>query len=90
VLVIGGTMWLVALSYAVGGVAGFANGRGNTRPTLFALLALVDALLQAIGAMTVAATDADLHILAKKHPRSAFTFPLTSCLARLARHSMAC
>jgi hypothetical protein len=74
VLIIGGTMWV--LSFVVGGVAYFATSNGNTHRTLFGLLELVEALLQTIGAMVVAATDADLDMFAKKHPRSAFTFAL--------------
>jgi hypothetical protein len=74
VLILGGTMWL--LSFVVGGVARFATNGGNTQRTLGGLLQLVEALLQTISAMVVAATDADLDIFAKKHPRSAFAFAL--------------
>jgi hypothetical protein len=73
VLIIGGTMWL--LSFVVAGVAYFAIS-GITHLTLKGLLDLVQALLQTIGAMVVAATDADLDMFAKKHPRSAFAFAL--------------
>jgi hypothetical protein len=74
VLIIGGTMWL--LSFVAGGVATFATNGGLTHLTLHGLLNLVEALLQTIGAMVVAATDADLDMFAKKHPRSALTFAL--------------
>jgi hypothetical protein len=74
VLIIGGTMWL--LSFVASGVAQFATNNGNKHLTLYGLLQLVEALLQTIGAMVVAATDADLDMFAKKHPRSAFTFAL--------------
>jgi hypothetical protein len=81
VLIIGGTMWL--LSYVLAGVAVVAtnNGRNthraHVRPTLYGLLHLVEALLQTIGAMVVAAIDADLDMFAKKHRRSALAFALT-------------
>jgi hypothetical protein len=74
VLIIGGTMW--ALSFVVFGVAQFANGSAIVHPTLFGQLQLVQALLQTIGAMVVAAADADLDMFAKKHPRSALAFAL--------------
>ena len=74
VLILGGTMWV--LSFVVGGVAQFVEGNGTTQRTLYGLLQLVEALLQTIGAMVVAATDADLDMFAKKHPRSALTFAL--------------
>jgi hypothetical protein len=74
VLIIGGTMW--ALSLVAGGVAHFATNEGQTHLALYGLLQLVQALLQTIGAMVVAATDADLDMFAKKHPRSALTFAL--------------
>jgi hypothetical protein len=74
VLIIGGTMWI--LSFVAGGVAGFATNHGQTHLTLFGLLNVVEALLQTIGAMVVAATDADLDMFAKKHPRSVLTFAL--------------
>jgi hypothetical protein len=57
VLILGGTMWI--LSFVVGGVAHFATNNGQMHLTLFGLLLMVDALLQTIGAMVVAATDAD-------------------------------
>jgi hypothetical protein len=74
VLIIGGTMWI--LSFVVSGVALFVTSNGSTHRTLFGLLSLVEALLQTIGAMLVAATDADLDMFAKKHPRSALAFAL--------------
>jgi hypothetical protein len=76
VLILGGTMWV--LSFVVGGVTYmyyFATKSGNTHRTV-GLLSMVEALLQTIGAMVVAATDADLDMFAKQHPRSAFTFAL--------------
>ena len=73
VLIIGGTMWV--LSFVAGGVAQFVN-IGTTHHSLYGLLQMVQALLQTIGAMVVAATDADLDMFAKKHPRSAFAFAL--------------
>jgi hypothetical protein len=74
VLIIGGTMWI--LSFVVSGVAQFATNNGQTHLTLNGLLSLVEALLQTIGAMVVAASDADLDMFAKKHPRSVLTFAL--------------
>ena len=74
VLIIGGTMWV--LSFVAGGVAQFATNDGKTHLTLLGLLGMVEALLQTIGAMVVAATDADLDMFAKKHPRSVLTFAL--------------
>jgi hypothetical protein len=74
VLIIGGTMW--ALSFVVGGVGHFATNGGQTHLTLYGLLLGLEALLQTIGAMVVAATDADLDMFAKKHLRSAFAFAL--------------
>jgi hypothetical protein len=74
VLILGGTIWVV--SFVVWGVDHFATSNGETHRSLYGLLTLVEALLQTIGAMVVAATDADLDMFAKKHPRSAFTFAL--------------
>jgi hypothetical protein len=62
VLIIGGTMWI--LSIVVGGVDQFATNDGQTHLALYGLLQLVQALLQTIGAMMVAATDADLDMFA--------------------------
>jgi hypothetical protein len=81
VLILGGTMWV--LSIVVGGVTQFATSNGKTQRTLYGLLQLVVALLQTIGAMVVAATDADLDMFAKKHPRSTFTFQALSTKTRL-------
>jgi hypothetical protein len=66
--IIGGALW--ALSFVVGGVA------LRWYLALNGLLVLVAALLQTIGAMVVAAIDADLDMFAKKHPRSVFAFVL--------------
>jgi hypothetical protein len=79
VLILGGTMWV--LSIVAGGVAAFATNNGTTHQTLYGLLLMVDALLQTIGAMVVAASDADLDIFAKKNPRSALTFALAWIVA---------
>ena len=74
VFILGGTMWV--LSIMVRGVAVYATNGGTTHLTLNGLLFMVEALLQTIGAMVVAATDADLDMFAKKHPRSVFAFAL--------------
>jgi hypothetical protein len=74
VLILGGTMWV--LSIVVGGVADFGTNNGKTHQSLYGLLFMAEALLQTIGAMVVAATDADLDMFAKKHPRSALAFAL--------------
>jgi hypothetical protein len=67
-------MWV--RSFVVGGVGDFGTNNGKTHRSLYGLLVMVEALLQTIGAMVVAATDADLDMFAKKHPRSALTFAL--------------
>jgi hypothetical protein len=75
VLMIGGAIW--TLSFAVRGVNRVVTDNGYTHQTLNGWDSLVEALLQTIGAMVVAATDADLDLFAKKHPRSVVVFALT-------------
>jgi hypothetical protein len=75
---ISGAMWTV--SFVVQGLAQFATdtgpGLGEKQQALYGLLQLVQALLQTIGAMVVASTDADLDLFAKQHPRSVRAFAL--------------
>jgi hypothetical protein len=78
VLMLGGAMW--AVSFVVASVDEFVTGsgpgRGEKHLALYGLLLLVEALLQTIGAMVVAATDADLDLFAKTHPRPVVAFAL--------------
>jgi hypothetical protein len=74
VLMLGGAMW--ALAIAAFGLGQFVSGYGRKHLALEGQLTLVTALLQTIGAMVVAAGDADLNLFAKKHPRSVLTFAL--------------
>jgi hypothetical protein len=76
-LMIGGALW--ALSYVVNGVALFATDNGtkysrSSWAALFGLVQLVQAVLQTVGAMVVAAADADLDLFAKQHPRCVCAF----------------
>jgi hypothetical protein len=74
VLKIGGSLW--AVSNVVGGVAQFVTDSGSKHQTQTGQMFLVQALLQTIGAMVVAATDADLDLFAKKHPRCVVIYGL--------------
>jgi hypothetical protein len=74
VLMFGGAMWVVALGGS--GVVDFATDNGSKHLALYGLLQLAEALLQTIGAIVVAATDADLDLFAKKHPRYMVVFAL--------------
>ena len=74
VLMLGGVMW--AAGFVVNGVAQFATDNGSTHQALLGVLLPVEALLQTIGTMVVAAADADLDLFAKKHPRFVVAFSL--------------
>jgi hypothetical protein len=71
---LGGAMW--AASFVLMGMNTFVTDHGRKHHALNGLLQLVTALLQTIGAMVVAATDADLDLLAKNRPRSVFVLAL--------------
>jgi hypothetical protein len=74
VIMLGGAMW--ALAYAVSGVDNFVTDNGSKHRTLHGQLGLVEALLQTIGAMVVAASDVDLNLFAKINPLSVVAFAL--------------
>jgi hypothetical protein len=74
VLMLGGSIW--ALSIVVAGVSQFVTDAGKTHGGLGGQMDLATALLQTIGAMMVAATDADVDLFAKKHPRYVVAFAL--------------
>jgi hypothetical protein len=74
VFFLGGVIYM--LSYVVQSVASVVTSGYSKQPALNGQLVLVQALLQTIGAMVVAAIDADLDLFAKKNPRSVLAFAI--------------
>jgi hypothetical protein len=86
IVMLAGTMWV--LSFVVYCVPGFVTGdyaNGQAYSTteqsghqlLNGQLTLIEAVLQTIGAMVVAASDVDVDLFAKRHPRCILTFALS-------------
>jgi hypothetical protein len=74
VLVLGGAMLMA--SFVMFGVDRFVTDNSENK-ALYGQLLLVEALLQTIGAMAVAASDIDIDLFAKRHPVCVLAFAVS-------------
>jgi hypothetical protein len=67
---------MLVLAWIVGGVADFMTDDEMKNEALYGQMSLVEAILQTVGAMIIAASDIDIDIFAKRYPGCVLAFAL--------------